>query len=109
MKKFTILIFASAMIFTSAIISDSLPGDFSFSAQAQTTRRKSRPGIIRTTARGTKYVGKKTWQGTKWTGKTTYKGAKWVGGKTWDGTKWVGKTTWKGVRKVGGTTKKVVY
>ncbi len=120
MKKFTILIFAAAMILSSAFISNSLPGENSFSIQAQTARKKEKQGILRTTYRGTKYIGKKTWQGTKWTGKTTwkgtkwtgktaYKGSKWIGGKTWDGTKWVGKTTWKGMRKIGGGTKKVVY
>lgn len=109
MKKFTILIFAAAMIFSSAIISNSLPGDVSFSAQAQTTRKKDKAGILRTTYRGAKYIGKKTWQGTKWTGKTAYKGSKFIGEKTWDGTRWVGKTTWKGMRKIGGGTKRVVY
>lgn len=74
------------------------------SVQAQTTtrqvtvRRTRRPGIIRSTARGAKYVGKKTWQGTKYVGK-----------KTWQGTKYVGKKTYKGGRMVTSRAKKIIY
>ena len=84
------------------------------SVQAQTTRqvtvkRTRRPGIIRSTARGAKYIGKKTWQGTKYVGKKTYQGGKYVTKKTVQGTKYVGKKTYKGGRMVTSRAKKIIY
>ncbi len=63
-----------------------------------TVRRTRRPGVIRSTSRGAKYVGRKT-----------YRGAKYVGRKTVQGTKYVGKKTYKGGRMVTSRAKKIIY
>ena len=100
MKKLTIVIFAAAMILSSAVISGSLPSDSSFSVSAQqtTVKRKRRPGIARSTYRGGKWVVRRTWDGTKWVSK-----------RVWVATKWTGKKTYKTGRKVVSRTKKIVY
>jgi hypothetical protein len=89
MKKFQSLIFAVVMVLSLTFIGDAVSSNAGTSVKAQTVtvKRKRRPGIIRGTARGAKYIGKKTYQGTKYVGKKTYQGAKYVGKKTVKGTR----------------------
>lgn len=103
MKKFLNLSLALLMILSIVFIGEiNSSGKNAFSVQAQTgqvtVRRKRRPGIIRSTGRGARYVARKTVQGTKYVGK-----------KTWQGTKYVGKKTWKTGRKVTSRAKKIIY
>jgi hypothetical protein len=86
MKKILNLSLALAMLLSIVFIGEfNSSGKNAFSVQGQemrtgqvTVRRKRRPGIIRSTGRGAKYVGRKTWQGTKWVGKKTWKGGRMV-------------------------------
>jgi hypothetical protein len=99
MKKLTILAFAFVMMLSTVFISESIPGDNSFSAQAQTvTTRRRNKGVIRRGYAGGKWVTRKVWRG-----------GKWVTIRTWQGTKWVGKKSWRTGRKVVSRSKKVVY
>lgn len=101
MRKRMVVLFAAALLLSSAFIGSSIPGDTSFAAygyQKVTVRKKRKPGIARGTYRGGKWVVRKSWNGTKWVSK-----------RVWSGTKWVGKKSWKTGRKVVSRTKKIVY
>jgi hypothetical protein len=101
MKKILSLAFSLAMILSIAFIGEatSTANNNPFAAQAQVTvKKKRRPGIVRGTYRGGKWVVKRTWDGTKYVSK-----------KVWQGTKWTGKKTYKTGRKVVSRTKKIVY
>ena len=102
MKKLTSLVFAIAMLFSIAFVSETISSSThtgnSFAAQAQTVKKKRKVGAVRRIYRGGKWVGTKVWNGSRW-----------VARKTWHGTKWVGKKSWKTGRKVVSRTKKVVY
>jgi lipopolysaccharide export system protein LptA len=89
MRKILSFIFAAAMVLSLTFIGDTVSSNAGMSVKAQTVtvKRKRKPGIIRGTARGAKYIGKKTYQGTKFVGKKTYQGAKFVGKKTVKGTR----------------------
>jgi hypothetical protein len=92
------------------------------SVQAQTrrgqvtVRRTRRPGAIRTTARGARYVGRKTVRGTRYAGRKTWQGTRYTGRKTAQGARWTGrktvrgaKATGRGAKKVGRVTKRAVW
>jgi hypothetical protein len=99
MRKIKSLIFALTMVLSIAFVGELTSTQNPFSTQAQVTvTKKRRPGAIRSTYRGGKWVVKKTWNGTKYVSK-----------KVWQGTKWTGKKTYKTGRKVVSRTKKVVY
>lgn len=99
MKKAISAIFAVVMMFSIVFISEAVDSNpFSVKAQQVTVKKKRRPGAIRSTYRGGKWVTKKTWNGTKY-----------VSRKVWVGTKWTGKKTWKTSRKVVSRSKKIVY
>lgn len=100
MKKTIVCAAAVLMIASFALIGGSIPNDKSFSVNAQQVivKKKRKPGIVRGTYRGGKWVVRKTWNGTKYVSK-----------RVWSGTKWVGKKSWKTGRKVVSRTKKIVY
>lgn len=99
MKKLLGIVFAFAMIMSVAFIAGNTSNSpFSASAQQVSVKKKRKPGIIRGTARGGKWVVRKTWDGTKW-----------VSRRVWVATKWTGKKTWKTGRKVVSRSKKIVY
>lgn len=100
MKRFMTLFFAMAMVLSIAFLAEATAtGNNPFIGKAQVTvKKKRKPGIVRGTYRGGKWVVKKTWNGTKW-----------VSRKVWVGTKWTGKKTYKTGRKVVSRTKKIVY
>jgi len=99
MRKGISLLFAVLMMFSVVFFSEAISSNpSSVKAQQVTVRKKRRPGAIRSTYRGGKWVTKKTWNGTKY-----------VSRKVWQGTKWTGKKTYKGGRKVVSRTKKIVY
>lgn len=85
MKKLALIVFAVALIFSSAIVSSHLPGDTAFSASAMqtTVARKRRPGIARRTYRGGRWVVRRTWDGTKWVYRRVWVATKWTGKKSW--------------------------
>jgi lipopolysaccharide export system protein LptA len=89
MRKIQSFIFAVIMVLSLTFIGNVVSSNAGTSVKAQTVsvKRKRKPGIIRGTARGAKYIGKKTYQGTKYVGKKTYQGAKFVGKKTVKGTR----------------------
>ena len=101
-NKIKAAIFSLTMIMSIAFAGQALSttgnNPFSVSAQTVTVKRKSRPGVIRRTYRGGRYVIRKTWNGTRW-----------VSRRVWVATKWTGKKAWRGTRKVGRTVKRVVY
>ncbi|MGB7068647.1 MAG: hypothetical protein WBD22_04075 [Pyrinomonadaceae bacterium] len=92
---FTLLL--SFVFIESSISTTNAPVSISAAAQQVTVKRR-KPGIVRGTYRGGKYVIRRTWDGTKWVSK-----------KVWVGTKWTGKKTWRSGRKVVSRTKKIVY
>ena len=98
MKKLSSLLFAFVMMLSVAFVGEAISTNTStgnpFAAQAQTVRKKRKPGAIRRVYRGGKWVGNQVWTGTKW-----------VSSKAWKGAKW----TYKGGRKVVSRGKKVVY
>lgn len=99
MRKGISLLFAVVMMFSVVFFSEAISSNpLSVKAQQVTVKKKRRPGAIRSTYRGGKWVTKKTWNGTKY-----------VSRKVWQGTKWTGKKTYKGGRKVVSRTKKIVY
>ncbi len=100
MKKLINLTLVFVMMFSIVFISNAVSSSSPYSVQAQqvTVKKKRRPGIVRSTYRGGRYVVRKTWDGTKWVSK-----------KVWVGTKWTGKKTYKTGRKVVSRTKKIVY
>jgi hypothetical protein len=111
MKKITAWFFAIAMIMSAAFAGELTSGGANpFAAKAQVTvSKKRRPGVIRSTYRGGKYVVRRTWDGTKWVSRKVWVGTKYTGRKTYQGTKWVGKKSYKTGRKVVSRTKKIVY
>lgn len=111
MRKVQSLFFALIMVLSLAFFGEAISSNAGISVEAQTVtvKRKRRPGAIRTTARGAKYVGKKTYKGAKYVGRKTYQGAKYVGKKTYKGSKYVGKKTVKGTRATVSRGKKIVY
>ena len=111
MRKIQSLIFAVIMVLSLTFIGDAFSSNAGTSVKAQTVtvKRKRRPGIIRGTARGAKYVGRKTYQGAKYAGKKTVQGAKYAGKKTYQGGKYVGKKTVKGTRATVSRAKKIIY
>lgn len=99
MKKLITLVFAFAMVLSTAFLAGTSASGNPYVAQGQTvTARKRNPGIAR-----------RTYRGGKWVTKRVYRGGKWVTIKTWQATKWTGKKTYKTGRKVVSRTKKVVY
>lgn len=99
MKKIISAAFAVIMLFSVVFVSEAVSANhYSGNAQQVIVKKKRKPGIVRGTYRGGKWVTKKTWNGTKW-----------VSRKVWVGTKWTGKKTWKTGRKVVSRTKKIVY
>jgi hypothetical protein len=103
MKKFSSVFFIFAMLFSVAFIAETT----TVSAQQTTVKRKSRPGLIRSTYRGGRWVVRRTWDGTKWVSKRVWVGTKYGARKTAQGTKYVGRKTVKGAKAVGRGTKKV--
>ncbi len=116
MKKFLILVFSIAMVFSVVFVGGSIE------AQAQQTKtrvvvKRKRPvrGVVsgskyvyRKSRNGVVYVGKKTYQGGKYVGRKTYQGGKYAGKKTYQGTKYVGKKTVNGTKSIFRKTKKVI-
>jgi len=112
MKKFTSLLFATAMLFSFVFIAETV----SVEAQ-QTSVRRKRPvrGVVsgskyiyRKGKNGTIYTYRKTKQGTVYVGKKTYQGGKYATKKTVQGTKYVGRKTVRGTKSVFSKTKKVI-
>lgn len=100
MKKVMHVFLAAMFMFGAVFVGEAISsnGPLSVKAQQVTVKKKRRPGIIRSTGRGGKWVVRKSWNGTKW-----------VSRKVWQGTKWTGRNTWKTGRKVVSRTKKIVY
>lgn len=115
MKLTLNLFLALAMVLSLAFFSEFTSSGNALSVQAQTRRgqvvvkKKSRPGIARSVARGAKYIYRKGKNGTIYIYRKTAKGTVYVGKKTVQGTKYVGKKTYKTGRKVVSRTKKIIY
>ena len=76
---------------------DSNGNPFTASAQVR-VKKKRKPGIIRSTYRGG-----------RWVTIRVYEGGKWVTKRVWRGSKWVGKKSYKTGRKVVSRSKKIIY
>ena len=92
------IVMTLGLVFIGDVVSSSNPLSVSAQTGQVTVRRTRRPGIIRSTARGAKYVGRKV-----------YRGGRYVVVKSAQGTKYVAKKTYKGGRMVTSRAKKIIY